>query len=110
MSKFPWKTTIVGAAILAATVYAYGQFSPGANGPMGMSGQMSQGGMAQMHQHMMQRQGGNMGQGMHDGMQGGMAMRGSMGGPGGMHGQQSGALNMPTMPGQDAFGAIQEVV
>ncbi len=29
---------------------------------------------------------------------------------GGMHGQQSGALRAPTMPGQDAFGTIQEVV
>jgi hypothetical protein len=110
MSKYSWKTMIVGAAILAATVYAYAQFSPGANGPMGMHGQMSQSGMAQMHQQMMQGQGGNMGQGMHDGMQGGMAMPGGMGGHGGMHGQQSGALDMPTMPGQDAFGAIQEVV
>jgi hypothetical protein len=110
MSNFPWKTMIVGAAILAATVYAYAQFSPSANGPMGMHGQMSQGGMAQMHQQMMQGQGGNMGQGMHDGMQGGMGMHGSMGGHGGMHGQQSGTLNMPTMPGQDAFGTIQEVV
>jgi hypothetical protein len=110
MSKFPWKTTIVGAAILAATVYAYAQLSPGASGPMGMHGQMSQGDMAQMHQQMMRGQGGNMGQGMHDGMQGGMGMHGGMGGHGGMHGQQSGALNVPTMPGQDAFGTIQEVV
>ncbi len=110
MSKFQWKATIVGAAILAATAYAYAQFSPSANGPIGMHGQMSQGGTAQMHQQMMQGQGGNMGQGMHDGMQGGMGMHASMGGHGGMHGQQSGALNMPTMPGQDAFGTIQEVV
>jgi hypothetical protein len=109
MSKFQWKATIVGAAILAATVYAHAQFSPSANGPMGMHGQMSQGGMAQMHQQMMQGQGGNMGQGMHDGMQGGMGMHGGMGGHGGMHGQ-SGALSVPTMPGQDAFGTIQEVV
>ena len=29
---------------------------------------------------------------------------------GGMHGQQSGAFNVPAMPGQDAFGTIQEVV
>jgi hypothetical protein len=49
---------------------------------------------------MMQTQGGGqMGQGMHGGMQGGMH--------GGMHGQQSGAMSMPA---QDAFGAIQEVV
>lgn len=37
-------------------------------------------------------------------------MHGGMGGHGGMHGQQSGAFNVPTMPGQDAFGTIQEVV
>jgi len=109
MSKFQWKATIVGAAILAAMVYAYAQFSPSADGPMGMHGQMSQGGMAQMHQQMMQGQGGNVGQGMHDGMQGGVGMHGGMGGHGGMHGQ-SGALSVPTMPGQDAFGTIQEVV
>jgi hypothetical protein len=110
MSNFPWKIMIVGAAILAATVYAYAQFSPSANGPMGMHSQVSQGDMAQMHQRMMQDQGGNMGQGIHDGMQGGMGMHGSMGGHGGMHAQQSGTLNMPTMAGQDAFGTIQEVV
>ena len=81
---------------------------------MGMHGQMTQGGMdgsmAQMHQQMMQGQmpqggmHGGMGQGMHAGMQGGM------GGHGGMHGRQFGAAGTPTMPGQDAFGTIQEVV
>ena len=120
MSKFPWKTTIAVSAVLAATVYAYAQISSGA--PMGMHGRMAQGGMdgsmGQMHQQMMQGQmsqggmhggmgqgtGPGAGQGMHGGMQGGMGMHG------GMHGQQSGALGMPTMPGQDAFGTIQEVV
>jgi hypothetical protein len=107
MSKFPWKTTLAGAAILAATAYAFAQPAPG------MHGQMMQGGMtsdmAQMHQQMMQGQGaqgsggmhGGMGQGMHEGMQDGMH--------GGMHGQLSGAV-MPTSPGQEAFGAIQEIV
>jgi hypothetical protein len=98
MSKFPWKTTLAVAAILGATAYAYAQMSPGMNGPMGqmhqrmMQGQMAQGhmmqgspDMSQMHEQMMQGQGG---------------LRG------GMHG----ASNLPTMPGQDAFGAIQEVV
>jgi hypothetical protein len=80
MSTFPWKTTVAGAALLAATAYAYAQIAPSASGPM-----------AQMHQQMMQGQGG---MGMH----------------GGMHGQQFGAAGAPTMPGQDAFGAIQEVV
>ena len=81
---------------------------------MGMHGRMAQGGMdgsmGQMHQQMMQGQmsqggmHGGAGQGMHGGMQGGMGMHG------GMHGQQPGALGAPSMPGQDAFGTIQEVV
>jgi hypothetical protein len=98
MLKLPWKTMLALAAVLAATVYAYAQISSG--GPMGMHGQMQQGGMGQMHSQMMQGQGGNMGQGMH----------GGMGDHGGMHGPQSGALGVPTMSGQDAFGTIQEVV
>ena len=108
MSKVPWKTTIAGAAIFAATVYAYAQLSPGANGPMGRHEQMMQGGMmgsmAQMRDQMMQGQGGNMRQ-MHEQM-----TQGQSGMHGGMHGQQFGAAGVPTMPGQDAFGAIQEVV
>ncbi|MGA8921064.1 MAG: hypothetical protein WB540_20215, partial [Pseudolabrys sp.] len=67
--------------------------------------------MNQMHSQMMQGQGGmpgTMGQGMHGAMHG--DMQGGMGMHGGMHGQQSGALNVPAMPGQDAFGTIQEVV
>jgi hypothetical protein len=95
MSKFPWKTTLAGAAILAATAYAFAQVAPG-----GMHSQMQQGGMsgsmAQMHQQMMQGQSG----GMHGG---GMGMKG------GMHGQ-FGAAGAPTMPGQDAFGTIAEIV
>ncbi len=110
MTKFPWKTPLAVAAVLAATAYAYAQISLG--GPMGMHGQIAQGGMdgsmAQMHQQMMQGQmsqgGMHTGQGMHDGMQGGM------GAHGGMHGQQFSANSTPTMPGQDAFGTIQEVV
>jgi hypothetical protein len=93
MSKFPWKTTLAGAAILAATVYAYAQMSPGMHGQM-MQGQMQgqAGDMRQMHEQMMNGSGG---------------MHGGMGQHGGMHGQRSG---LPTMPGQDAFGTIQEVV
>ncbi|MGB2658883.1 MAG: hypothetical protein WBC84_11660 [Pseudolabrys sp.] len=110
MSKFPWKTTLAVSAVLAATVYAVAQVSSG--GPMGMHGQMPQGGMMnQMHSQMMQGQGGmpgTMGQGMHGAMHG--DMQGGMGMHGGMHGQRSGALNVPAMPGQDAFGTIQEVV
>ena len=96
MSKFFWKTALAGAAMLAATAYAFAQVAPG-----GMHGQMQQGGMsgsmAQMHQQMMQGQSGVMhGQG---GMQGGM----------GMHGQ-FGAVGVPAMAGQDAFGTIAEIV
>jgi ribosomal protein L15 len=69
---------------------------------MGMQGRMQQGDMmGQMHRQMMQGQ---------DGMHGGTGMRGGTGGHGGMHGQQSAATGTPTMPGQDAFGAIQEIV
>jgi hypothetical protein len=76
--------------------YKRAQMSSG--GPMGMHGQMPQGDMmGQMHSQMMQGQGG-----MHGGMSSGMGMHG------GMHGQQS--TGAPTMPGQDAFGAIQEIV
>jgi hypothetical protein len=89
MSKFPWKTTLAGAAILAATAYAFAQMSSG-NGPMGMHGQMS-GNMQQMHQQMMQGQT-TQGPGMH----------------GGMHGSMG--AGAPSMPGQDAFGTIQEIV
>ena len=100
MSKFPWKTAIAVTAIFAATAYAFAQLSSG--GPMGMHGQMQHGGMMdQMHGQMMKGQGG---------MHGGMEMQGGMGGHGGMHGQRFGAAGAPVMPGQDAFGAIQEVV
>jgi hypothetical protein len=99
MSKFPWKTTLAVSALLAATAYAFAQMSSG--GPTGMHGDM----MNQMHSQMMQGEGG-----MHGGMSGGMGMHGGMDGHSGMHSQQSGVLGTPTMPGQDAFGAIQEVV
>jgi hypothetical protein len=99
MSKFPWKTTLAVSALLAATAYAFAQMS--SDGPMGMHGQMHQGGMmSQMHSQMMQGQ-----TGMHSGTSGGM--HGGMSRNGQMHGQQSGT---PAMPGQDAFGAIQEIV
>ena len=120
MSKYPWKTTLAGAAILAATVYAYAQMPPGMIGPMGMHGQMQQGGMGQMHEQMMQgrmTQGsggmhGSMGQGMQGGMHGGMqgGMHGGMGQHAAVNGRQFGAAGAPAMPGQDAFGTIQEVV
>ena len=112
MAKLSWKTGVAVAAIVATTAYAYAQLAPGAQGPMAMHGQMmhgqpmqeGSGDMARMHAQMMQGQGsgamhGGMGQSMHGGMQGM-----------GMHGQQAGGAGMPTSPGQDAFGAIQEIV
>ena len=82
--KFLWKTALAVSALIAATAYAFAQMSSG--GPMGMHGQQGDM-MSQMHSQMMQGQGG-----MH----------------GGMHGQQSAVT--PIVPGQDAFGAIQEIV
>jgi hypothetical protein len=112
MSKFPWKTALAGAAVLAAAGYVFAAQLPPASGPMGP---MQQGGMMEMHRQMMQGQGGmhgNMAQGMPGGMHGamGQGMHGGMGGHGFMHAQQFGAAGVPTMPGQDAFGTIQEIV
>lgn len=94
------------SALVAATSYALAQMP--SNGPADMHGQMPDngmmsrihemvrgGGMSHMHQ-MMQGRGG-----MHGGVSGDMSMHG---------GVQSSASTMPTMPGQDAFGAIQEIV
>lgn len=75
MSKFPWKTTLAGFAIVGTTVYAFAQMAPG------MHGQMMQGGQ-------------------HGDMRG-------QGGHGDMAGHHAGI--QPASPGQDAFGAIQEV-
>ena len=100
MSKLPWKTMLAVTAVLAATVYAFAQISSG--GPMGMHGQMQQGDMmSQMHSQMMQGQ---------DGKHGRMGMHGGTRAHGGMHGQQSAATGTSAMPGQDAFGTIQEIV
>lgn len=95
MTKFPWKTTLAVSAVIAATAFAYAQLAPGMQGPM--HGRMMQGQGMQQGMH---------GQGMHgQGMSGGMGMHGQSG----MHGQRSDA-GAPTMPGQEAFGTIQEVV
>ncbi|MGC1761632.1 MAG: hypothetical protein WA769_01510, partial [Pseudolabrys sp.] len=100
MSNLRWKTMLAVTTVLAATVYAFAQMSSG--GPMGVHGQMQQGDlMSQMHSQMMQGQ---------DGMHGGIGMHGGTGGHGGRHGQQSAATGTPTLPGQDAFGTIQEIV
>jgi len=94
MSKFPWRTTLVASVLIAATAYAFAQMSP--EGPMRMHGQMRQGGtMDQMHQQMMQEPSG---------------MRRGMDAHSGMHEGQFGGTAAPALPGQDAFGAIQEIV
>ena len=123
MSSWSWKAGFAGAAIVAATAYALAQMPSDHAGMQGQTGPGDQnpqaaappGGMpGAMHERMMQM------------MQGGMkSMPGGAGGPmraGAMHGmhagmarhgmigQQSGMSGSPTMPGQDAFGAIQEVV
>ena len=89
MLKFPRKTTLTVSALLAATAYAFAQMSP--ESPVGMHGQMPQGEMmSKMHQQMMQH--------------------GGMGDHGMMRGAQAGVTGAPTLSGQDAFGAIQEIV
>lgn len=87
MAKFPWKTTLAVSALSAATAYAFAQMSSG--GPMGMHGQM--------HDQMMRGQGG-------------MGVDGGVDGQNGMNDRQAAVTGLPIMPGQDAFGAIQEIV
>lgn len=99
MSKFPWKTTLAGAAILVGTVYAVAQLAPGQMGPHGgMMDQMGPHGgmmdqMGPMHARMMQ---------MHRGNQ-----QGPMGPHAGMYQFGPGGA---TLAGNDAFGTIQDVV
>lgn len=98
--NFPWKATLSVSALLVATAYAIAQMSQG--DPMGMHPQMQQGEMMrQMHQQMMQG---------HTGKNGAMGMQDGIGGHSGMHAAQFARTGTPTMPGQDAFGAIQEIV
>ncbi|MEX2035309.1 MAG: hypothetical protein WEA28_08970 [Xanthobacteraceae bacterium] len=109
MSLWSWKAGLAGAAILAATAYAvaqmpghhgmHGAMGAGAHGQMGMNGPMH--GQMSGTQAPMQAP-------MHGQMQGGHGMHGGMG-PQAMTGLRAGA-GRPTLPGQDAFGAIQEVV
>jgi predicted RNA binding protein YcfA (HicA-like mRNA interferase family) len=88
MSSWSWKTGLASAAILAATAYAVAQMPTGHDGMHAQMGSGAQG-HGPMHKRMMQM--------MHGGMRHGM-------------GQQSGMSGQPTMPGQEAFGTIQEVV
>ena len=108
MSSWSWKAGLASVAILAATAYAAAQMSDHPGMPPHMNPGSSdqpmtspQGGeQGQMHARMMQM--------IKDGtMPGGM--RGDMDHYG-MMGRQAGVNGQPSMPGQDAFGAIQEVV
>jgi len=98
MASWSWKLGLAGLAVVAATAYAVAQMPPGHGAMHG--GPDTQGATPQtnhdgsMHDRMMK---------MMQGHPGGMGQHGMMGMSGGIAGQ-------PTMPGQDAFGAIQEVV
>jgi hypothetical protein len=101
MSKLSWKTTFAATVILGATVYAFAQMP--SDRPMAAQDQMQHDGMMG-HGQMMQAEGSKMERGMHHGK----GMQGTMHDRMGDHvGQRSGA---PTLSGQDAFGAIQEIV
>jgi hypothetical protein len=89
-----WKAAIAGAAVIAATAYALAQMP--AHNPA-QAGHEHRQMMGPMHERMMQMQTGQ--QGMHQGM-GQHSMMGQ-------HGMMSAG---PSMPGQDAFGTIQEIV
>jgi hypothetical protein len=108
MSKYPWKTMLAVSALVAATTYAFAQMPSG--GPAGTPpAQMPDNGMT-AHMHEMMQDGGMMSR-MHQMMQAQGSMHDGMSGAMGMHGgMQSAAPGTPTMPGQDAFGAIQEIV
>lgn len=108
-----WKTGVAGIAlvggVVAATAFAAAQMQPGQGmqGRMmedhrGMQGQMPGGMQGQMpggmHGQMRERMQGRMQERMHKGMHGGMM------------GQQAEEAGTPELPGQDAFGAIQEIV
>jgi hypothetical protein len=98
MSSWSWKAGLAGAAILAATAYAVAQM-PGHHGMHGAMGADAPNGQGHMGTQAP----------MHGQMSGGHGMHGGMG-PQAMMGHQAGAGGRPTLPGQDAFGAIQEVV
>jgi hypothetical protein len=103
MASWSWKAGLASVAIIAASAYAaaqmpdhsgmHGQTGSGSADPPAMS--PPSGMPAEMHSHMMQM--------MQGGMHGGAGQHNMMG----MHG---GITSQPTLPGQDAFGAIQEVV
>jgi hypothetical protein len=106
MSTWSWKAGLAGIAIASATAYAVAQMGTGGQGmpdPMGPMMPPPGGTGDPMHDHQM------MGM-MHGMMHGQQGVRGSMDHHATMMGRLTGAVGQPTMPGQDAFGTIQEVV
>jgi hypothetical protein len=89
MSRYPWKTMLAVSALVGVTTYAFAQMR--SDGPAGMHDRMQE-----MHRQMMPGKGRIPGNGMsgHDRMQN----------------TRSSLTDVPTLPGQDAFGAIQEIV
>jgi hypothetical protein len=92
MFAWSWKSGLAGAAVLAATAYAFAEM-PGHQGH----------GTAD---HTMSQESDAAGAGGCPMMQGG----GMHGKHGMMHRQGAASADQPSLPGQDAFGAIQEVV
>jgi hypothetical protein len=97
MSRWSWKAGLAGVAMIAATAHAAAQMPDHAR----MHGQMNPGDSGQQQT---MPQNGMQGRMMHGqpGMEGGMGQHGMMTG--------SEASGQPVMPGQEAFGTIQEIV
>ena len=90
MSSWRWKAGLAGIVIAAATAYALAE-TPGHQGPHGPMGRMMS-----PHEGAAGMDGCPMMQGMH--------------GKHGMMGQQTQSPGQPALPGQDAFGTIQDIV
>lgn len=95
MFALSWKAGLAGMVVLAATAYAFAEM-PGhqGHGPAGHTMSPESDGAGADGCPMMQ------GRGMH----------GKHGMHGMMHRQDTATSDQPSLPGQDAFGAIQEVV
>jgi hypothetical protein len=100
------KTGLAAAALVATTLSASAQMMPGHQIMPGQGDAAARAGQP-MHSH--EGTGGGMPENMMQMHQQMMQGQGSMG-PHGMLPQHSTASAQPTLPGQDAFGAIQEVV
>jgi hypothetical protein len=87
MSRYSWKTMLAVSALIGVTTYAFAQMR--SDGPGGIRDRMQE-----MHRQMMPGKGRMPSNGMTDHDR--------------MHNPQLGSS--PTLPGQDAFGAIQEIV